>query len=410
MLPIKQAIQLIADNVQRGGTEKISLADSVGRILAVDVKSDVDSPPHNKSIMDGFAVRAEDVEQGVQLKVLETVPAGTVPKHEVVAGTATRIMTGAPLPQGADAVVMIEKTTYDESQSADAAESLVTLNIETIQPGQHVMNRASATAAGDTVLKAGHIIRSQDVGLLAECGAAELWAITEPSIAILPTGDELVSPDQVPGPGMIRNSNGPMLVSLARSQTSKVVDLGVGRDNREQLAEKVARGLQSDFLVLSGGVSAGMLDLVPDVLAEQKVTQVFHKVAVKPGKPIWFGVRKSDSHTCYVFGLPGNPVSSLVGFNLFVRAALSIVNGRDVNQSERLSHAVLAADHEIRGNRITYWPVRLEYSEVTRMAHPVAWRGSSDLRALGTANGLGIFEPGKTYVVGDKIPIISLDC
>ena len=156
MLPIKQAIQLIADNVQRGGTEKISLADSVGRILAVDVKSDVDSPPHNKSIMDGFAVRAEDVEQGVQLRVLETVPAGTVPRHEVVAGTATRIMTGAPLPPGADAVVMIEKTTYEESRSADAAESLVTLNIETIQPGQHVMNRASATAAGDTVLKAGH--------------------------------------------------------------------------------------------------------------------------------------------------------------------------------------------------------------------------------------------------------------
>ena len=408
MLPIKQAIQLIADNVQRGGTEKISLADSVGRILAVDIKSDVDSPPHNKSIMDGFAVRAEDVEQGVQLKVLETVPAGTVPRHEVVAGTATRIMTGAPLPQGADAVVMIEKTTYEEPQSSDS-ESWVTLNIETIQSGQHVMNRASATAAGDTVLKAGHKVRSQDVGLLAECGAAELWAITQPSIAVLPTGDELVSPDQVPGPGMIRNSNGPMLVSLARSQTSKVVDLGVGRDDREQLAEKVERGLQSDFLVLSGGVSAGMLDLVPDVLAEQKVMQVFHKVAVKPGKPIWFGVHKSDSHTCYVFGLPGNPVSSLVGFNLFVRAALSIVNGRNVNQPERLSHAVLATDHEIRGNRITYWPVRLEYSEITRMAHPVAWRGSSDLRALGTANGLGIFEPGKTYEVGDKISIMSLD-
>ena len=408
MIPIKQAIQHIADNVQRGGTEKISLADSVGRVLAVDIKSDVDSPPHDKSIMDGFAVRAEDVAQGAELKVLETVPAGTVPKHEIVGGTATRIMTGAPLPKGADAVVMIEQTTYEEPQSPDV-ESLVTLNLETIEPGRHVMNRASATSVGDTVMKAGHKVRPQDVGLLAECGAAELWVITQPSIAILPTGDELVSPDQKPGPGMIRNSNGPMLVSLARGQTENVIDLGVGRDNREQLSEKVQRGLQSDFLVLSGGVSAGMLDLVPDVLAEQNVTQVFHKVAVKPGKPIWFGVQKIDSHTCYVFGLPGNPVSSLVGFNLFVRAALAIVNGHDVNQPERLSHAVLATDHEVRGNRITYWPLRLEYSEVTRMAHPVTWRGSSDLRALGTTNGLGIFEPGQKYEVGDKIPVMSLE-
>ena len=332
MIPLEQAIQHIADNVQRGGTEKISLADSVGRVLAVDIKSDVDSPPHDKSIMDGFAVRAEDVAQGAELRVLETVPAGTVPKYEIVPGTATRIMTGAPLPAGADAVVMVEQTTYEESPSSNPAESVVTLNLESVEPGRHVMNRASATSVGDTVMKAGHKVRPQDVGLLAECGAAELWAITQPSIAILPTGDELVSPDQKPGPGMIRNSNGPMLVSLARGQTETVVDLGVGRDDRQQLAEKVQRGLQSDFLVLSGGVSAGMLDLVPDVLAKQNVKQVFHKVAVKPGKPIWFGVQKNGSHTCYVFGLPGNPVSSLVGFNLFVRAALAIVNGHDVNQ------------------------------------------------------------------------------
>ena len=403
MLPLKQALQLIEENVQRGGTETISLADSVGRVLAVDIKSDVDCPPHDKSIMDGFAVRSEDVAEGAQLKVLETVPAGTVPKLEVGPGTATRIMTGAPLPTGANAVVMIERTTYSES------DQVVTLNLGSVQHGQHVMNRASATAKGDTVLKAGHKIRPQDIGLLAECGAATMWAVAQPSIAILPTGDELVSPDQVPGPGMIRNSNGPMLLSLAQRQTSKVVDLGVGLDNREQLAEKVKQGLESDFLVLSGGVSAGMLDLVPGVLAEQNVTQVFHKVAVKPGKPIWFGIRKNTTHTSYVFGLPGNPVSSLVGFNLFVRAALSIVNGGSVDQPERLSHAVLAADHEIRGNRITYWPIRLEYSEVTRMAHPVSWKGSSDLRALGTANGLGIFSPDQNYEVGDKVQIMSLE-
>ena len=148
---------------------------------------------------------------------------------------------------------------------------------------------------------------------------------------------------------------------------------------------------------------------MPGVLAEQNVNQVFHKVAVKPGKPIWFGIRKNGNHTSYVFGLPGNPVSSLVGFNLFVRAALSIVNGGSVDQPERLSHAVLAADHEIRGNRITYWPIRLEYSEVTRIAHPVSWKGSSDLRALGTANGLGIFSPDQNYEVGDKVQIMSLE-
>ena len=404
MNSIKEALGLIKAQVGLGKTEQIPLSHAVSRTLASDISTDIDSPPHDKSVMDGFAVKASDVKNGVQLNVLETIVAGSVPTVPVSSGTASRIMTGAPLPEGADAVVMIEQTEFDSMNDS------VVIELDSLRSGHHVMNRASAMAKGDTVFSAGHVIRPQDIGLLAECGAAAVKVYAEPTIAILPTGDELVSCDQFPGPGMIRNSNGPMLMSLARAESSLVTDLGVGRDDRDALEEKVIEGLQHDFLILSGGVSAGLLDLVPEILTKQNVVEVFHKVAIKPGKPIWFGVRESENRRQFVFGLPGNPVSSLVGFNVFVRAALAIQRGFAAEQPCRYFSAELGADHEIRGNRVTFWPMKIEENGLKRIATPITWRGSSDLQALGHANGLGAFSPAdaSNFRKGETVKVMSL--
>jgi molybdopterin molybdotransferase len=405
MITIEQALKLIGETIQLALTEKVSLESAPGRVSSQPVRTDIDSPPHDKSVMDGFAVIAADVKLGKHLQVIETVPAGAVPTQTVVTGTATRIMTGAPLPQGADAVVMVELTEFDEANQS------VKINLESLKSQHHVMTQASAMAKGDEVFANGHRFRAQDVGLLAECGASQVEVFAQPSIAVLPTGDELVGCDQFPGPGMIRNSNGPMLLSLARQQTSLVRDLGVGLDDRISLSEKVAAGLQSDFLVLSGGVSAGILDLVPSILKEQGVEEVFHKVAVKPGKPIWFGVKRGEDRDRYVFGLPGNPVSSLVGFNLFARAALAAHRGGDLEQKVRYVPAKLAQDHEIRGNRVTYWPVEISKVGSELMATPIDWRGSSDMRALGRSNGLAVFDPvrGSRFEAGDFVDVLRLE-
>ncbi len=405
MISIEEALQYICKTVAPIGTEVVSLENATGRVLSKAVCTDVNSPPHSKSVMDGFAVIADDIEKGKPLSVIETVPAGAVPTKNVVPGTATRIMTGAPIPEGADAVVMIEQTAFDQDSQQ------VTIQLDSIAVGQHIMNKSSSMTVGDKVFSEGHQIRPQDIGLLAESGAAQVDVFRQPSIAVMATGDELVSCDQFPGPGMIRNSNGPMLVSLARQQTNSIIDLGVGRDDRDQLREKVSQGLECDFLIMSGGVSAGILDLVPEILTELGVRQVFHKVAIKPGKPIWFGALTTDGQTRYVFGLPGNPVSSLVGFNVFVRAALACQVGGSVAQPERIGVATLTADHEIRGNRRTYWPVHTKWQGEQWMATPVEWRGSSDMRALGKANGLAIFDPeiGSLFSSGTRVQILSLE-
>ncbi len=234
-------------------------------------------------------------------------------------------MTGAPVPAGADAIVMIELSAVPRQQ--DGA-TRVKLDAPRTVAGQNIMRRASSMAAGDVVLRAGAPLRAIELGVLAEVGRVEVRAIDRPTLAVLSTGNELVPAVRTPGPGQIRNSNGPLLVAAATSA-------GAGRPisarpsiERAALRAAIERGLTHDLLVISGGVSAGVLDLVPGVLAELGVEQVFHKVSLKPGKPLWFGVAGNARGTL-VFGLPGNPVSSLVCFELFVRPAIGRLAGRD---------------------------------------------------------------------------------
>lgn len=388
MISVSEAFEAIRQHVKPGDLQAVPLAQTVGHRLAADVRSDVDSPPHDKSVMDGFAVRSEDIQpDSEELQVIETVIAGGWPEKKLGPGQATRIMTGAPMPAGADAVVMIEQT---ETRTDDAGD-WVRINAAQVPTGKHRMTQATNFAAGEVVFQSGHTIRPTDIGLLAEVGCHSVPTYARPTIAVLPTGDELVDCQNLPDRGQIRNSNGPMLVAMAQALGLTTTDLGIGRDNTDQLSQRIKQGLEHDILILSGGVSAGMMDLVPGLLKEQGVEQVFHKVKMKPGKPVWFGVRNEGDRQTIVFGLPGNPVSSLVGFHLFVRAAVQRLSNGPVGEPKSVQ-CVLSKVHQTRGNRPTYWPGRIVNNQSTeRSVEPLAWNGSSDLRALGQADGLIYF-------------------
>jgi molybdopterin molybdotransferase len=268
------------------------------------------------------------------------------------------------------------------------------------------MRRATSLARGQSVLQPGKMLRPIEIGLLAEVGKSQVFVVPGPSVAVLVTGNELVEHFTAPAAGQIRNSNGPMIAALARSAGGTVADVGIARDNEADLLRTIAAGLAHDVVVISGGVSAGMLDLVPMMLLKLGVQQVFHKVNLKPGKPLWFGVKTSDKgKRTLVFGLPGNPVSSLVCFELFVRPAIQKLRKLEpIGLPQR--RALLAADHQQRGERPTYWPAAIVEESVT----PLAWKGSGDLRTLTDANCLAFFPAGdRLFRAGEEIEVLLFD-
>jgi molybdopterin molybdotransferase len=289
-------------------------------------------------------------------------------------------MTGAPLPEGADAIIPVEKTEPVDRGGV----RLLQLDIE---PGQHVMPRGASMRAGDVVVRAESFLRPLELAILAEAGQAFVTVRPRPRVCVLPTGNELVSAEERPGPGQIRNSNGPMLVAAAKAAGADADELPVARDVREELVEKVRRGLAADVLLLSGGVSAGKYDLVPGVLAELEVQQVFHKVSLRPGRPLWFGTYASATHRALVFGLPGNPVSSFVCFELFVRPAIAAMCGRGFVGAPQIP-ARLGHDYDHNGRRAACLPARLSSLPSGPRVEILPWLGSADLAALARANGL----------------------
>ncbi len=408
MIDIDEALQLVLSRVHPTSSVTIPVAESLGHVLAADVASDIDSPPHDKSMMDGYAVRSEDLESGTaDLRVLEEVVAGAVPTVPLRAGEAIRIMTGAPIPQHADAVVMLE-----QSEMLDTGDSpRVRILAPTVKSGQNIMRQATSIACGQTVLAEGTRIRAIEIGLLCEVGCGQVPVRRRPQVAVLPTGDELVSVTEQPGPGQIRNSNGPMLAALAHAAGADACELPVGRDRKDLLETQIQQGLQHDVLLLSGGVSAGSRDLVPAVLEAMGVRQIFHKVRLRPGKPLWFGVRESHESrgggNTLVFGLPGNPVSSLVCFEVFVRPALAKLAGLHHVTRPRI-RASLACPHSARGDRPTFFPVRLSRDQPPTV-EPLKWHGSADLRTLAEADGLAYFPAGdREYETREEVDVHPL--
>lgn len=400
MTTIDEARNLVLNHVTTKQSETISCLRSTGRILAEDVTADVDSPPHRKSLVDGFAVRTADLPDLADgLAVIEEIYAGQVPVRTVKVGEASRIMTGAPLPQGADAVAMVEDTSIENEGNCE----IVSVRSELI-PGQNIQERGAIMSEGEVVLSRGHRIRPIEIGLLSEVGRTSVMVSERPLVSILPTGDELVDPGTKPAPGMIRNTNGPMLTALVDSVGAISNPLGIGRDDTTQLRAAIEAGLQSDVLVLSGGVSMGRKDYVPSVLNERGVQSVFHRVQLRPGKPIWFGVSDDADRKTLVFGLPGNPVSSYVCFCLFVKPAIDALQG--YKTSFRHGIARLAKDVTVNGNRPTYFPAK--YTGESDELELLAWKGSADQHTMCEADCLAFFpEPG-SYRASTTVLTLSL--
>ena len=402
MISVEEALRHVMEQVTPLPPAACRLEDALGCVLANSVASDIDSPPYDKSLVDGYAVRSEDMEhRPAVLDVLEEVTAGQVPTQPLVAGACTRIMTGAPLPAQADAVVMVE-------DSELTGEASVQLNPTKVGPGQNILRQGVSMKAGETVLTAGKVLRCIDLGLLAEIGVSQVEVYTSPRVAILSTGDELVEYSARPGPGQIRNSNSVLLKSLVRRCGGVSVDLGIVRDHRDKLQEAIRIALAEDVVVLSGGVSAGVLDLVPAVLDELAVRCVFHKVRLKPGKPLWFGVLETPPKKRLVFGLPGNPVSGLVCFALFVRPALRALSGH-AETTLAQQDGKLTRDFTHRGPRPTYHPAIVTHREDVCLVETLNWKGSADMRTLADANALAYFPAGDhRYSAGDQIKTVEL--
>ena len=415
MLTIEESLELVARHTAPLAPRKVPLGDAAGLVLAEDVVSEVNSPPYNKTVMDGYAVRSSDRQP--ERRVLEEIGAGTVPRHPITPGTATRIMTGAPLPEGADAVVPIEK-----SEMIDAA--TIRLHQVDPSPGQHVMPLGASMRAGDVVLRADALVRPIEIAILAEIGRAMANVRPRPRVAILPTGNELVAIGEKPAQGQIRNSNGPMLVAAAANAGAEAIELGIARDNRDELSRWIEQGLAADVLLLSGGVSAGKFDLVPAVLADLGIECVFHKVSLRPGKPLWFGIKERAERRVLVFGLPGNPVSSFVCFELFVRPAIAALAGRGFTQPHLLT-AKLGHEFDHAGGRAAYLPARLTIEPILKLAGSEAedapatarspfveilpWQGSADLATLANADALAYLPAEKCHLAfGAPIKVMRI--
>ena len=396
MIGIDDAQAMIRAESKPNPSQAVNVDEALGCMLAQAVVSDVDSPPHDKALMDGYAVRAADICQNVEFEVIEEIVAGEVPTRTVESGNATRIMTGAPLPKGADAVVMVERTEM-------VADGRVHFLLESIKSGTAVMRRGASVRRDQVVLQPGCELRSIEIGVMAEVGCAAVEVIRRPEIALVQTGDELVEIGEPLQPGQIRNSNGPMLSAMVQQVGGRAVDLGIARDDEAMLSAAIQQGLKSDLLLLSGGVSAGVRDLVPSVLAAAGVRQVFHKVNMRPGKPLWFGVAdREDQGRCLVFGLPGNPVSSLACFWVFVAPAILIASGRPEHRT--MKSRSLTESHRIGGARPTYWPAMQDGEDGVRA---LPWQGSADLYSLVSADSLIFFpEGGREYVAGETVAVL----
>jgi len=411
MIELAEAIALVEATAGPLPPRRMRLLDACGLALAEPVVADVDSPPWDRAMMDGFAVRSADLAAAsggvVALDVVVDLAAGDVTALEIRPGCCARIMTGAPIPAGVDAVIPVE-CACDDAATAHAG-SRVNLDDRKFRPGQHVARQGVAFRAGDAVLPAGSLLGAAEIGLAAEAGATHVVAAGRPRVAILSTGSELVPPDAVPAFGQTRNSNGPMLTAAVRLLGAEPIPLGIAADRPEAIRAAVAQGLAADVLLLSGGVSAGDLDLVPDIFLRCGVEKIFHKVRHKPGKPVWFGVaRREGAASTLVFGLPGNPASSLVCFELFVRPALMILAGqpRDAWHMPRAS-ARLTAPVKEAADRPVYLPCRLEGTPNALIATPLPWTGSSDLRGFAGANAyIALPAGGGVHAAGSEVDVV----
>jgi molybdenum cofactor synthesis domain-containing protein len=377
MIPVSEAIKIVKVQTHQLAFEEIALQDSLNRVLAEDIFADTDLPPFNRSQMDGYAVRFDDVKDvPARLKIVGESAAGKGWHDEMKTGEAVRIMTGAPVPLGADSVQKVEVTREEDG--------FVFID-EAVKRGQNIVPRGQEIKSGERVLQKGERITVQMIAPLASFGYAKVKVALRPRVAILATGSELVSVDKKPAQDQIRDSNSFTLAAYAMLTNSVVERLPLADDNLESLKQTIKTASEnSDVLILSGGVSVGVYDFTKLALRELGAEIFFEKVSLKPGKPTVFG-KLNDT---LVFGLPGNPVSVAVTFNLFARMALLLMQGAsDVELKHE--HAILSRTVKGAKERETYLPATLSTNEKGKLiAEPLKWGGSSDFVSFARTTAL----------------------
>jgi molybdopterin molybdotransferase len=395
VLSVEEALARVLARVRPLPAEQVDVRTALGRVLAEVVVARREIPPWPNASMDGYAVRAADTHGApVRLRVVDRVAAGTLPARPVGPGEATRIFTGGPLPEGADAVVPQEEVRVE-------GDSVVIHR--PVEPGTFVRPRGEDVRMGERVLDPGRRLGPAELGLLATLGHNPVRVYRRPRVAILSTGDELVDLGREPGPAQIPNTNTYTLMAQVQEAGGEPVNLGIAPDRRELIEERVRWGLGADVLVSSAGVSVGEYDLVREALVRAGAELHLWQVAIRPGKPVTFGT----CGTCLVFGLPGNPVSAMVTFELFVRPALLRLGGLD--RIERPRIRVRALDRIANpGHRRAYLRVSLHAEGDTVGARLTGDQGSAILRSMVQADGLAVVPGGVTIQKGEQVEVIVL--
>jgi len=394
MVSFEEARTIILNNVRTVGTERIHLLEATGRVLAEDLAAPCDMPLWDNSAMDGYAVRWQDcISTPCRLRVTGYLPAGAKADGITVdAGCAVRIMTGAPTPAGCDAVVPVEET--------DDGRQEVTL-LEPVKKGQHIRFRGEDVALGAIFVRSGTLIRPPEVNMLAGFGMALVPVFLRPTVAILSTGDELVELGRTPGPGEIVNSNTLSLAAAVKEAGCIPRIIGIACDNRESHLEKLREGLKADVLITSAGVSAGDCDLVRDILEELGAKQMFWKVGIKPGGPTAFAMYGSTP----VFSLPGNPVSTMITFDEFVRPALLRMQGHQ-HVLRPLFKAVLREGLKKKPGKVQIVRVCLEREQGRWLASSAGNQQTAILRTLVDATAVAILPAESTgFAAGDEVDV-----
>lgn len=389
MLSVEEAQQRVLDVIPRLGSEPVAFTDAHGRVLREDVRASADVPEGDNAAMDGYAVRADDITAPpVALTVIDDVPAGSVPDLPLGPYTAIRIMTGALIPDGADVVVNVELT--------DGGRDSVQI-LQSLPAGANIRRRGEDMHAGDVVLRGGTLIRAAEVGVLASVQKTVVEVGKRPTIAILSTGDEIVDAGEARPFGKVVNSNSYSLAALAQEAGAIPRQLGIVRDDRDATIAALESALECDFVVTSGGVSAGAYDFVKDALDALGAETLFWRVAMKPGKPVVLSTVRDR----VIFGLPGNPVSCMVAFLLFVAPSIRKAMGMESGLLPPVVRVRLAAPINSKGDRRAYMRVRVAAEHGELVAHPMRAQGSGVSTSMLGANAFAIVGEGVTHVDAD---------
>ncbi len=374
MVSYEEALNIIINSVIELDKEKVSLRESLGRILAADIVSDMDMPPFDKSAMDGYACRQCDLQH--ILSIIETIQAGSLPEHKILKDQCSKIMTGAMIPEGADCVVMVEN-------SKKPGKDKVRFN--NVNSNTNICYKAEDIKKGDVLLSKGTYIKAQHIAVLATAGCSKVPVARKPKVGIIATGDELVEPQEKVSGSKIRNSNSYLLAAQVETVKGIANYYGIGRDNLKDLNDKVKKMKQeNDIVVFSGGVSMGDFDLVPKILNDNNFKLLFEKIKIKPGKPVVFGISDVDKgRRKYCFGLPGNPVSTFVSFELFVKPFIYLLMGHKYKpKSIRLP--LIETIIRKKSERMSFIPITITGEGVKR----VEYHGSAHISSLPLADGL----------------------